>query len=279
MATQRIKDRVHVETEFQGANVSCVATSRGLVLIDTPYYPQEIRRWRQELAGLGEVAYVILTDFHFDHCLGSTFFSPTEIIAHELTCETMQRHDGTLRESFIPATPGLSPQLADEIMKIPLGLPTITFGSKLRLHMGDATLDLVHVGGHTDATILIHLIEDGILFTGDNVTSNRHPFKAQGNFRDWIRALETIQSLEADVIVPGHGSVCDKAEAARTLDYFRQQWERVAALRAQGCGEDEVMARCRDLVSFYPIDPGMEERVAAMFDQGIKRLFREMDRG
>ncbi|MBI4300697.1 MAG: hypothetical protein HY677_06140, partial [Chloroflexi bacterium] len=91
-----------------------------------------------------------------------------------------------------------------------------------------------------------------------------------------IRALEVIQGLDTDVVVPGHGLVCDKAEAARTLDYFRQQWRRVEALRGQGCGEDEVVARCRDLVSFYPVDPGMEEQVAARFDQGIKRLFREM---
>ena len=83
--------------------------------------------------------------------------------------------------------------------------------------------------------------------------------------------------MDIDVIVPGHGEVCEKAEAARALNYFRQMWDRVESLRRDGCGKEEVVRRTHDLISFYPIEPGMEEQASMRFDEGIARLYDEME--
>ena len=83
------------------------------------------------------------------------------------------------------------------------------------------------MGGHTASTIVSYLHEDKVLFSGDIVVSNMHPYKSQANFRQWMGSLEKIQEMDIDVLVPGHGEVCDKAEAGRMLEYFRQMWDRV----------------------------------------------------
>lgn len=40
---QTVKNRVLVETEYAGANVSCITTQRGLVLVDSPFLPKDGR--------------------------------------------------------------------------------------------------------------------------------------------------------------------------------------------------------------------------------------------
>ena len=278
MSIQKVKSRTYVDTALMGANVACVETKQGLVLIDTPYLPDEIQQWKEAVATLGDghIAYLIDTHHHFDHCLGNALFSPN-IVAHQSTYQEMVKPDGTMRHYFVSASPDLTPEVKQQVYDLPLALPNLTFTNRMSLHLHDVTFDLIHAGGHTDSSIYIHLVEDGVLFTGDTLVSNMHPYKGQANFRQWIEALERIQPMDIDVIVPGHGEVCEKAEAVRALDYFRQMWDRVEALRRDGCGKDEVVQRTHDIISFYPIEPGMEDQASMRFDEGIARLYDEME--
>jgi len=277
MSIQKVKNRIYVETEYIGANVSCVDTEKGLVLIDTPFLPNDIQQWKQDINRLtnGKIAHVINTDYHFDHCLGSALFS-TNVIAHQLSYEEMTKPDGTMRDYFMSIFIDLTPEIKQQIHDTPLALPQFTFNNRMWLHLGDATFELIHVGGHTDATIVIYLIEDKVLFAGDTVESNLHPYKGRANFRHWIEALKTIQGMDIDVIVPGHGEICDKAEAERMLVYFQQMWDEVSRLYQEGCNREETIKRVRHLLSYYSIEPGMETETAKRFDEGTARMYDEI---
>jgi len=277
MSIQKVKSRIYVDTELMGANVSCVDTEKGLVLIDTPHLPYEIQYWKEILAKLSdkEIAYVIDTDQHFDHCLGNALLSPN-VVAHQLAYEEMTQPDGTLRHSFLSANEDLAPEVKKQVFDIPIGMPRLTFSDRMWLHLGDATLELIHMGGHAASTIVVYLIGEKVLFTGDIVVLNMHPYKGQANFRQWIGALHRIQEMDIDVIVPGHGEICDKTEARRMLEYFRQMWDRVLGLHEDGRTKEEVIERARDLINFYPIEVGMEVPASMMFDEGIARLYDEV---
>ena len=112
MSILKVKSRIYVDTELMGANVSCVDTEQGLVLIDTAYLPHEIQQWKEALAKLGnrEIACVINTDYHFDHCTGNALLSPN-VVAHQLTYEEMAKPDGTMRHYFLPGMEDLSPEV------------------------------------------------------------------------------------------------------------------------------------------------------------------------
>lgn len=278
MSIQKVKNRVYVETELMGANVGWVETEQGLVLIDTPYLPQEIQQWKEAIAKLSdkEIAYVIDTHHHFDHCLGNALFSPN-VVAHQSTYEEMVRPDGTMRHYFVSTSEDLTAEVKKQIYDLPLGLPRFTFSDRMWLHLGDATIELIHIGGHTNSTILIYLIEDKVLFTGDAVVSNMHPYKGQANFRHWIEGLERIQEMDIDVIIPGHGEICHKADAKGMLEYFQQMWDRVLELRREGCAKDKVVERTHDLITFFPIEPGTEAEASMRFDEGTARLYDEME--
>ena len=278
MSIQKVKERTYVETEFLGANVGCVSTEQGLILIDTPYIPSEIHQWKEYLDKLNDngIAYVINTHHHFDHCLGNIFYS-LDVIAHQLCYEEMSKPDGTRRDLFVSANQDLSDKTKKQIYAIPISLPLVTFNKNMWLHMDDANFKLIHTGGHTESSIIVYFVEDKILFSGDNVVVNRHPYKGQANFRKWIEVLEAIQDMDIDVIVSGHGEICDKAEAGRLLDYFKQMQERVLELRNEGCNRDLVIQRAHDLINFYPIEEGKEAQHSFWFDEGIGRLYDEIE--
>lgn len=276
MAIQKIKERIYVEVEYQGANVSAVTTSEGLVLIDIPGLPRELRHWLGELRRLTgkDIAYLINTDHHFDHALSSSLITPN-IIAHELSRqETLQPGRNLIHLAEVWRE--VDSAGVDEMLRIKQGLPRITFGDRMRLYLGDATFELVYFGGHSPATIAAYLVEDKVLFSGDNVESNVHPYKGQACFRDWITAIEKIMLMDIDVIVPGHGPVCDMAEAARMLSYFRQLWDQVKSLYDRGFSRDEVVKRLQPMLGYYPIDPAIEQRTRDRFDQGTARMYDEV---
>ena len=80
---QTYKDRILVETEYDGANVSCIRTQKGLVLVDSPFLPGDAREWAgliRERTGR-DVAFQINTDHHFDHVMGNEFLTDN-IICH-----------------------------------------------------------------------------------------------------------------------------------------------------------------------------------------------------
>ena len=46
------------------------------------------------------------------------------------------------------------------------------------------------------------------MFAGDLMFNQGTPFAAMGSIAGWLVALETLRSLGAETIVPGHGPVC-----------------------------------------------------------------------
>ncbi|MFC2045749.1 MBL fold metallo-hydrolase [Chloroflexota bacterium] len=278
MSIQKVKNRIYVDTAYLGSNVSAVATDKGMVLIDTPFLPNEIQQWQKEIteATNQEIAYVINTDYHFDHCLGSALLSPN-VIAHQLSYQEMTKPDGTMRDYFMTIFPDITPDVKQQIHEMPLAMPQYSFSDRMWLRLGDATFELIHVGGHTDATIIIYLVEDKVLFTGDAAETNQHPYKGRANFRQWIEALKRIQDIDFDVMVPGHGEVSDKAEAVRMLVYFEQLWDEVSRLHKEGRSKEEVVDLVYDILfNYYPSEPGMEARTKMMFDEGTARMFDEV---
>ena len=54
MSIQKLKGSTYVETGFEGANVGCVNTEQGLILVDTPHVPTEIHQWKETLTKLNK---------------------------------------------------------------------------------------------------------------------------------------------------------------------------------------------------------------------------------
>jgi cyclase len=116
--------------------------------------------------------------------------------------------------------------------------------------MDDATLNLEFVGGHSPGTILIHFVEGGVIFTGDNVEGN-FPYFGQCQFFPWKETLRRILTIECEFIVPGHGPVGGREMVQRYLDFFQEIEEEVDDFRQKGFSPKEMVQKSR-AIGFFP---------------------------
>lgn len=278
MGIEAITQRIHACVEFDGTNVACVDTEEGVVLVDTPMLPKDIAQWKRFVLGRSPkgIKYIVITHAHFDHIIGCSQLGGT-VIMHKAGRATLFEEDATLRESMAGLSPDRTQEEVDFILSEPLIASEITMGKELTLNLGETTLDLHHVGGHTKDSIVVHAVEEKILMTGDNITSAMHPYKGHACFSDWIEALEFMNTLDVETVVPGHGEVCGKDEIGRFIDYMRSLWSITGDLVERGVScEDAVERVAEEMFGHFEIEPARLDAARMMFDQGTERLYREI---
>jgi cyclase len=275
---QSVTEHIHASVEWDGANVACIETAGGVVLVDTPMLPKDIARWKEFLAGLDPegVRYTVVTHSHFDHIIGCRELGGT-VIMHQQGRERLFEKNATLRETMAGLAPERTEEEVNFILSEPLIASEITMGERLTLNLGETTLELHHVGGHSADSIVVHLPEQRVLFPGDNVTSARHPYKGHACFRDWIEALEFMKGLGVDTVVPGHGEICGADEIGRFVDYMRALWSLTGESIDRGLSHEEVVRRVSDeMFGYFETEPERLEAARMMFDLGTKRLYDEI---
>lgn len=244
---QQITANVFVETEYGGANVGFVSTSEGVVMIDTPNQPKDIIKWRDEINRRGEVRYIINTEYHRDHFTGNYFF-PGTVIAHEKTREAIK----LLPLQSVVERMLVGPDEVDFIAKYQVKAAGITFSEKLSIYLGHHTFDLIATPGHTDGQIAVFIPEERVVFTGDNVFHKVQVWIHEGNPFRWLESLQKLAELDAKVIVPGHGELCDKSYIPEIYSFIQEWIDAVKKAKQRGLSKEEAM----DSISFldrYPM--------------------------
>jgi cyclase len=164
------------------------------------------------------VGLVIITHHHVDHVLGTHRFMPARVICHR----QCRAHIAAGRDTMVQRWRSMRPLLAPDLDDIPVVVPDITFEQRISVHLGERELVVFHPGlAHTDGDAAVYLPQDRLLFTGDLFFNRVCPAAFQGSVSGWIAAVEGMLSLDAEVIVPGHGPVADRSALAEMLHYLR----------------------------------------------------------
>jgi glyoxylase-like metal-dependent hydrolase (beta-lactamase superfamily II) len=115
----------------------------------------------------------------------------------------------------------MGPHLFD-FSQIVLTPPTETFAVESEIWVGNKRVTLRNVGpAHTAGDVVVHVPDDGVIYTGDLLFIGGHPAVWDGDVEGWIRACDYILSLDAVAIVPGHGPVTDKHGVERFRSYLQ----------------------------------------------------------
>lgn len=278
MGIQKVTGHIYANLEYQMANVACIDTGAGLVLVDTPTMPEDISHWKDFIDNMKEtrVEYIIATHHHFDHIMGNNRLGGN-VIMQERGTVSMREEGRTLIEALAPNLPEITQEKIDFLLSEPLLLPKITFGDRMCLKLGCLTLQLFHVGGHTTGSLCVYVEEDKVLLTGDNVTGGQHPFRGHADHLEWIKALRWMKGLEIDAIIPGHGEICGKDELDRYIEYLSRLWFTVESLVKKGAGREEVIAETRNrMFGYFDVEPESLEETTLLFDGGTPRLYDEV---
>jgi cyclase len=268
---------VYVENEYEGGNVGLITSARGALLIDTPMLPPEARQWQWRLTQLDITGLygVVNTDYHPEHLLGNATFMPTRIFGHEYSTRSLARYQPAVLEQVATAYRDRDAQLAQEILELQVYGPEICVEDHATLHLGDRTVELLFLDGHTPASLGVYLPEERVLFAGDNVVCNEHPMMAHANSLAWLESIERIRALPIDIIVPGNGEPCGK-EALDPLErYICELRERVTELYQKGASRREAVDKV-GMLDYFPVPDSQGARIRRRRRESVERVYAEI---
>ena len=281
----RLSDHLLVETEFLWANVGAAITEQGIVLLDCPVRPTDSHKWQKEVGSQSPhgIQFLISTDYHGDHVTGAAFVENTTFIAPQLVYDHILRTQG--RDSFSKRifTETLRDQgHLDEAATIEAAvvpLPQICFDDSLYIHLPPLTFEIRRFGGHTPACSLVYIPEEKVVFAGDIVIESPCPGMRDANVDEWLRALDWIESLPIDRIVPGHGNIGGKEILHKLKSYLTDIRENMTRLVKNGLEKHEAVAD-RSFDRFYQADINSGSYWAKQreetFKKGLEKLYNDI---
>lgn len=227
------------------SNSGFIVTPAGVVVIDALGSPQLARELLDAIAKITPqpVTHVIVTHYHADHIYGLQEFRRrgARIVAHRAALEYI--HSDTAQSRLKASRAELAPWIDGRTELI---VPDQWIDGPTELTVGGQRILLRPVGpAHTPEDLVVLLPSEGVLFAGDLVFRGRIPFVGQADSRQWIAALDALLSMQASVVVPGHGamSTTARADLQLTRDYLAYLREKMGAAAREMEPFDEVYAR------------------------------------
>ncbi len=275
-----IAEGVYFENAYRSGNVGCAITAEGAMLIDSPMLPRDAWDWLKKIASVTKqgIAFLINTDYRIERVLGNCFF-PTPTIAHQLAWIEMQRYDEGFLQRHFARHKERYPSIAAHLSKARVVLPELALTEDMTLYKGERTFRLIHVGGHTAASIIVHLPKERILFTGNVVITGEHPSLGEANSMQWLHALELIRQMDdVDIIVPGYGDLCDPPATEILTDYITKMRERVHEYYTNNYTRREAVDKVK-MRDFFSVPSQQREEIERRIRSSVERVYDEFKKG
>ncbi|NIQ11130.1 MAG: MBL fold metallo-hydrolase, partial [candidate division Zixibacteria bacterium] len=75
------------------------------------------------------------------------------------------------------------------------------------LEVGGRVIMTSVVKGHSAGDTLVHFPDENVTFTSDLVYIDNVGFMGDGHMQEWINAVEFIEQIGPETIIPGHGQI------------------------------------------------------------------------
>jgi glyoxylase-like metal-dependent hydrolase (beta-lactamase superfamily II) len=258
---QEVGDRVFVRRyRIYDQNIGVVLGDESALLVDTRISHRQAEEIRVDLRQLTPlpIGVVVNTHGHADHCFGNHPLRPATIWGHE-RCVTMIE---TTAEMQRQGTIAAVPKLANELYEVVFDPPDRVFAdtATVEIDPGGRSVELRYLGrGHTDNDIVVLVPDADVVFAGDLLEADATPFFGDGYPIDWPDTAARLVELVTGAVVPGHGTVGDRAFAVRQMAEFREVAELARLVDAGVLGIDAAVLRTP-----YPADTALEPVTRAM---------------
>lgn len=252
----------NVENQGFMNNPGVVMTSKGAVIVDPGSSVQSgemVLRMLKEVSNQPVVA-VFNTHIHGDHWLGNqairAAYPDVPIYGHT---EMLAMIEGGTGDTWVE----LMDKLTEGATK-----GTRVVGPDHALNQGDTikvgnkTFRIHHHGqAHTRTDLMIEVVEDGVVFLGDNVTTNRIPRMTDGNFTGNINSVDRILEVKASTWVPGHGNTGDAAMVKGYRAYLAAVYAAAKQAFDADMDSSDVKPIALKATTAYKDWPGYEEEL------------------
>lgn len=254
------------------ANFGFVVTPTGVILIDSGASRLGAKKIEAAISRVTKqpVRWVVNTGSQDHRWLGNAYFAGkgAEVIALARTAATQAEYAAQQMD-------GLKGFLGQRLQGTqPLPAPATLAGDSVTLERGGETLELTYTDTHFPGDIRVWLPEHSVVFSGDLVYVDRllgvMPWSSVKNGQQAFRALAALKPAH---IVPGHGRVCDLAQAQReTGDYYDFLVDKIGAAARAMEPMDATLDRYADLPAFRQL-----QNYADLHRANMNRTFTEFE--
>ncbi len=202
------------------ANAGIVIGRDGILVVDTLISAKEGERFLADIRKVTDkpIRYVVNTHTHLDHAFGNCVFAKlgAAVISHDADRRLLVKVGETTLKNI--ANFGLKPE---DMAGTEIVFPTLTFSERLTIDLGGETVELIRVApSHTEGSVIVHLPARKLLFSGDILFTDFHPFMADGEISGWTRTLDVLLAMDVERIIPGHGPLSTKKDLREMKEYL-----------------------------------------------------------
>jgi glyoxylase-like metal-dependent hydrolase (beta-lactamase superfamily II) len=238
------------ENDGLNANYGFVVTPQGVILIDSGASVLGAKKLEAAIRKVTQqpVRWVINTGSQDHRWLGNDYFAGqgAEVIA-------LARTAATQAEYATQQMTGLERFLGKRLEGTkPLPAPKTLAGDTATLTLGGVKLELAYTDTHYPGDAWVWLPKQRVVFSGDLVYVDRlTSVLPWSSVKNGQRAFKAMAALKPVRIVPGHGRVCDLAQAQRESgDYYDFLADKIGAAAREMEPMDATLERYADLPAF-----------------------------
>lgn len=260
------------ENDGLNANSGFIVTPQGVILIDSGASRLGAEKIAAAIDKVTDkpVRWVINTGSQDHRWLGNDFFAGqgAEVMA-------MQRTAATQAEYATQHMTSMTRFLGERMQGTkPLPAPKTLAGNAAILELGGETLVLAYTDAHFPGDAWVWLPKHSVMFSGDLVFVDRLlGVLPWSSVKHGQQAFNALAALQPAYIVPGHGRVCDLAQAQReTGDYYEFLVDKIGAAALEMEPMDATLDRYADLPEFKHL-----ENYEGLHRANMNRTFTEFE--
>jgi cyclase len=244
-------------------NSGIVATNEGVLVFDALESEAIARAEQRAIADVIKqpIRYLVSSPFHDPFSKGNLAYGDVFKIGHD-------NYRAGLLDQMQRGNVGSDEQRTR--------MPNATYRDRMTLYLGGKEIRVLYFGAaHTKGDSILFVPQDRIAYLSEVFFNEEFPNMAGGYGVSWIRVLDAVRALDADIFIPGHGPIPDDPKQTRpALDRARQilvdARDGIQKEMARGATEDQAVAAVT--LQQYEKLPSF----AAQRDVVLRRIYREL---
>jgi len=215
------------------SNAGFVVTPGGVVVVDALGSPILAQKLIAEIKKITpqKIVAIIVSHYHADHVYGLQEFKK---IGAKIYAQGEGRNylsSETARQRLIASRIDFAPWVNANTQLV---FADVWVDQKTKLTIGGVNFFVSRVGpAHAPEDLMVFVPSEKVLFAGDLVFRGRIPFVGNADSKGWLMALDEIEKLNPNIVIPGHGNysinpVEDIVFTRNYLKYLRHSMSKAA---------------------------------------------------
>lgn len=255
-------------------NPGFVITRKGVVVIDTGSSYEIGKMILRKIATITPkpVTHVFTTHFHGDHWFGNQAiveaYPDVQTIAHPNLITLLNGGEDKFWLNVF------SKRLGDDFAGTKAVIPT-TPAETRKYKIGGITFQVtLFEKAHTATDLMVSVVEEGVLFTGDIINNEHFSFMGHGDFKGAYKATQTALAMKPKYVVVGHG----RSGKVELVEEFATIYQKLNSTVAKGYEQElenfEIKPKVIAALAKYKHWNGFDEQMGAY----VKQIYTEIEK-